>query len=77
MDALLDAPDAILLLSLFERLHSGRQSFAISPTAMSKAGNPPWHRSRIERGRDVLLERGFLEEVTGPDARAGWQAVTV
>lgn len=69
MDRLQDAPDAFFLLSIFERYHRARHAFTIAPAAMSKAGNPPWHRSRIERGRDVLVERGFLEVVAGPDAR--------
>lgn len=67
MDKLQDAPDAFFLLSIFERYHRARADFAISPAAMSKAGNPPWHYTRIGRARDVLVERGFLVEVAAPE----------
>lgn len=66
MDDLIDQPEAYALYMLLRRWHSNRPSFAIAPTAMSAAGNPPWHRSRIERARDVLLERGRLEELSAP-----------
>ena len=51
--------------NVFRRWH-GNRTFAIAPTAMSAAGNPPWHRSRIERARDVLREIGLLEELKSP-----------
>lgn len=70
MDNLLDQPEAYTLLQLFQRWHGNRVGFAIAPTAMSRAGSPPWHRTRIERARDVLLERGFIAELTPPDSRA-------
>lgn len=66
MDTLIDNPDAFMLHYLFQRWHGNRSSFAIAPTAMSAARNPPWHRSRIERARDVLIERGYLEELAAP-----------
>lgn len=74
MDRLMDAPDAFLLLDLFRRFHSHRNSFAIAPSAMSAARIPPWSRERIERARAILIERGFLQEITAPNkgrARAG------
>jgi len=66
MDDLLDQPEAFTLLQMFQRWHSNRQSFAIAPTAMSAAGSPPWPRRRIENARDVLLQRGFVEELAAP-----------
>ena len=69
MDKLQDEPDAFFLLTVFRRYHDNRDAFAIAPTAMSKAGNPPWHRSRIARARDVLVDRGFIAEVSAPDGR--------
>lgn len=66
MDRLLDQPDAYTLLQFFCRWHSHRPFFAIAPTAMSEAGSPPWPRRRIERARDVLLQRGFIEELAAP-----------
>ena len=66
MDSLLDQPDALVLLQLFRRYHSRRKQFAIAPTAMSRAGTPPWHHSRIERAREVLIERGRLEMIAKP-----------
>ncbi|NGM46399.1 hypothetical protein G5B31_12725 [Rhodobacter sp. SGA-6-6] len=66
MDALIDAPDALVLFQMFRRWHRGRPSFAIAPTAMSAAGSPPWHRTRIQAARDVLLGRGFIIEVQAP-----------
>ncbi|WMS43442.1 bifunctional DNA primase/polymerase [Acuticoccus sp. MNP-M23] len=68
-DSLLDFPDAFMLLHMFEAYHSNRKSFAIAPGSMSEAGTLPWHRTRIRRARDVLLERGFLEVVRPPDGR--------
>jgi hypothetical protein len=67
MDKLLDVPDALVLLQIFERYHKSRASFTIAPAAMSREGTPPWHRSRISRARDVLVERGFIAEVSAPD----------
>ncbi|SLN72048.1 hypothetical protein ROJ8625_03782 [Roseivivax jejudonensis] len=67
MDGLIDQPEAYALYLLFQRWHPNRQSFAIAPTAMSKAGSPPWPRRRIECARDVLLERGYLAERRSPD----------
>lgn len=69
MDELQDAPDAYFLLSVYRRYHENRAEFGIGPTAMSRAGNPPRQRSRNERARDVLLQRGFIAEVTAPDGR--------
>lgn len=69
MDELLDQPDAYTLLEFLARWHANRPSFAIAPTAMSAAGSPPWPRRRIERARDVLVERGFLEVLAQPDRR--------
>ncbi|MFN3262979.1 MAG: bifunctional DNA primase/polymerase [Pikeienuella sp.] len=66
MDQLLDAPDAFFLLAYFRRWHSNRPSFAIAPSAMSKAKSPPWHYQRIANARDVLLERGFIVELRPP-----------
>lgn len=66
MDALIDQPEAYALFLLLERWHGHRKSFAIAPRAMSAAKNPPWHRSRIERARDVLLQRGFIVELAEP-----------
>lgn len=65
MDTLINHPDAFMLYHVFRRWH-GNRTFAIAPTAMSAAGNPPWHRSRIERARDVLREIGLLEELKSP-----------
>lgn len=67
LGALLDAPDAFTLLSMFRMWHSGRDTFAIAPRAMSDAGSPPWPRRRIAAARDVLIERGYLREVQPPD----------
>jgi hypothetical protein len=69
MDTLLDQPEAFTLYQLFLRWHSNRRLFAISPRAMSESGSPPWPRGKIERARDVLLERGFIEEVLAPNAK--------
>lgn len=66
MDELLDCPEAYTLLQMFIRWHGPRKSFAIAPTAMSQSGSPGWPRGRIERARDVLLERGFIEELKAP-----------
>ena len=66
MDKLLDEPEAFTLLLLFQRWHGRRSRFAIAPAAMAEAKNPPWHRSRIERARDVLIERGYLVELVEP-----------
>lgn len=71
LDALIDAPDAFVLLSQFRRYHSYRPRFAISPTRMQEAGQPPWSRQRIERARDTLLERGYLVTVRPPSRGAG------
>lgn len=67
MDNLIDQPEALTLYLLFQRWHSSRLHFAIAPTAMSAAGSPPWPRRRIEGARDVLLERGYIEELRTPD----------
>jgi hypothetical protein len=69
MDELVDDPEAFTLYLMFKRWHSNRQHFAIAPTAMSEAGSPPWHRTRIARARDVLLDRGFIVELSAPDKR--------
>lgn len=66
MDDLIDQPEAYLLLQMFLRWHSHRSHFAIAPRAMSNAGSPPWHFSRIIRARDVLLDRGIIEEIVAP-----------
>jgi hypothetical protein len=79
MDDLKDESDAYFLLDLFYRYHSRRDEFAISPRSMSDAGDPPWHRTRIERARDVLVERGYLQVVERPDKarrRAGRYRLT-
>lgn len=65
MDELLDEPEAFVLFQMFNRWH-GAGKFAIAPRAMSEAGSPPWPRRRIEQARDVLLERGYLQEVSPP-----------
>ena len=67
MDALKAAPDAFYLLALFRRYHANRGAFAIAPAAMSAAQNPPWHRTRIARARDMLIERGFLDVLSDPE----------
>ena len=69
MDDLRDEPDAFFLLHLFKRYHANKSSFLIVPAAMSRAGNPPWHVTRIRRARDVLIERGHVAELEAPDAR--------
>jgi hypothetical protein len=66
MDGLIDQPEAFMLYSMFHRWHANRSSFVIAPRAMSSAGSPPWHYTRIERARDILLDRLFLEEVVAP-----------
>lgn len=66
MDLLMKEPDAYWLLDYFRRWHSNRAHFAIAPTSMSKAKSPPWSRQRIERARDVMLEHGFLIELSPP-----------
>lgn len=66
MDELIDQPEALTLLLMFQRWHSHRSHFAIAPRAMSAAGSPPWHFSRIIRARDVLLDRGLIEEIVPP-----------
>ncbi|MDO5643881.1 MAG: bifunctional DNA primase/polymerase [Paracoccus sp. (in: a-proteobacteria)] len=73
MDALLHAPDALVLLQYFQRWHGNRPAFAIAPRAMSEAGSPPWPRRRIADARDVLLELDFIEELEAPERgkRAG------
>lgn len=73
MDELIDQPEALVLFQMFKRWHGSRAAFAIAPTAMSAAGSPPWHRTRIVRARDVLMERGFLVEISAPvrGVRAG------
>lgn len=79
MDDLNGESDAFYLLSLFYRYHSRRDVFAIAPRAMSDASDPPWHRSRIARARDVLVERGYLQVVEQPDKarrRAGRYRLT-
>jgi hypothetical protein len=67
MDELIDQPEAYALLQIFRRWHGNRASFAIAPRAMSEAGSPPWSRHKIERAREVLMERGFIEELAAPD----------
>lgn len=66
MDALIDEPEAFTLYQMFRRWHSNRPMFAISPRAMSAAGSPPWHFSRIARARDVLVDRGAIVELVAP-----------
>lgn len=79
MDDLIDQPEAWALYMMFKRWHSNRPCFAIAPAAMSKAGSPPWHRSRIERARDILLERGHLYQISAPvrGVRPGWYSLRV
>lgn len=69
MDALIDQPDALVLYQMFVRWHQNRASFAIAPRAMSEAAIPPWPRGKIARARDILVERGFIEELRAPDQR--------
>ena len=66
MDHLFDNPDAYMLRAMFERFHGHRSDFFIAPRAMSAAGSPPWHFTRIEKARDLLIERGLLEEIEPP-----------
>jgi len=66
MDHLFDNPDAYMLRAMFERFHGHRPDFFIAPRAMSAAGSPPWHFTRIEKARDLLIERGFLKEIEPP-----------
>lgn len=68
IDDLMDEPDAFVLLQIFQRYHAKKRAFNISPTAMAREKNPPWHRSRIEHARDVLIARGYLAVVREPDA---------
>lgn len=70
MDELIDQPEALTLYLMFQRWHSNRPHFAIAPRAMSEAGSPPWPRRRIETARDVLVERGYIEELRTPDKTA-------
>ena len=69
MDNLIDHPEAFALYQLFTRWHSNRPSFAIAPRAMSEAAHPPWPRRKIAEARDILLERGLIEEVRPPNKR--------
>lgn len=64
MDDLSDTPDAFYLWSIFLRFHHNRAEFAIAPAAM--AASLGWHKSRIVRARDILIERGFIEIVRPP-----------
>ncbi len=66
LDALIDDPQAYSLFQLLDRWHGRRKHFAIAPAAMAEARNPPWHRTRIARARDVLIERGYLVELVEP-----------
>lgn len=66
MDELLDEPEAYTLYKMFMRWHHSKPFFAIAPRAMSEAGSPPWSRHKIIKARDVLLERGYLEELIAP-----------
>lgn len=66
MDDLIDQPEAYALYLMFQRWHGHRSHFAIAPRAMSAAGSPPWHFSRIIRARDVLLDRGKIVEIVAP-----------
>ncbi|WP_170791662.1 bifunctional DNA primase/polymerase [Ruegeria lacuscaerulensis] len=67
MDELIDRPEALALFQVILRFHSNRTSFAIAPRAMSKAKNPPWDWRRIANARDILIERGFIEELSAPE----------
>ena len=69
MDALIDRPEAYTLYQMLQRWHCNRPHFRIAPTAMAEAGSPPWSRHKIDRARDVLLERGFIDELAAPDRR--------
>ena len=66
LNTLIDCPDAYTLLPWLRRMHAGRQEFSIAPRAMSETQALPWPRRKIERARDVLVERGFLEIVRAP-----------
>ncbi len=71
MDELIDEPQAYMLLQMFQCLHCNRPCFAIAPRAMSENGAPPWPRRQIARARNVLLDRGYLLEISPPDAGRG------
>lgn len=63
---LFPCPDALALLVHLRLSHGARQerSFALSAKAMSKTGPlAGWDRRRIERARQFLIERRFLEQL--------------
>lgn len=64
MDVLRDSPDAFYLLSLFERFHRNKAAFFIAPRPLGASLG--WRYARIETARDVLLSRGFIEELRPP-----------
>ena len=70
LDDLNNETDAYWLLDMLSRYHRNKKAFAIAPAAMSDAGNPPWHKTRIVRARDILIERGYLKVFAPPNARA-------
>lgn len=65
-DLIHDHPDAYCLFNYLWRWHRSRSHFAIAPKAMSEAASPAWHRTRIARARDVLIERGHIIEISAP-----------
>ena len=67
MDGLIDAPDAYFLYHFLQRWHRGLSHFAIAPRAMSDCGTLPWSWRRIAKARDVLVERGYLQQVSAPN----------
>ncbi|WP_353428919.1 bifunctional DNA primase/polymerase [Paracoccus denitrificans] len=65
-DLLHEHPEAYALYDYLHRWHHSRPFFAIAPRAMSEAGSPAWPRRKIERARDVLLEKGYVVEIVPP-----------
>lgn len=65
-DLLHEYPEAYGFYEYLRRWHSSRPFFAIAPRAMSEAGSPAWPRRKIERARDVLLDRGYIIEIVPP-----------
>ena len=66
--------DALNLYTKLTQKHKGRNPiFKIAPQSMADHGViPNMGRSRIDKGRQILLEAKVLEEVTPPKAnRAG------
>src|SRR6185295_2093187 len=77
-----NAPDAFFLFMRFRLDHSARcrrgETFNITPKAMERADViPGWHWKRYARGRDILVQAGFIERVASfrmtADGREGAQ----